>query len=387
MKIKIKNGLLVSLALLLTFAASAGSAAAAPAADGPNLLQNPSFEGPWVKQCCRTDLAPDQPPTVIDEIQVSQGWSAWWQEPDAAHPADNGDPAWHRPEYGPAYCGWWICDPRVHSGADAQHYFTFFSVHDAGMYQRVSGITPGSIMRFSIYMEAWSTHQNVGPSMLTQHMGMQIGIDPFGGTNPWSGNVIWTAVSDSFDAWALYTIQATAQSSAVTVFTRSTPYYGFQHNDVYLDDASLVVVGAGSVTGGGGGSGVQPPAPTPAPVAGPGGSYVVVPGDILTRIAFRFGVTVDAIVSANHMANANMLYIGQVLVIPGVTVGGQGGNPAPNPTPGPGPLTGTIIYEVVAGDSLWRLSDLFGVTIAHIKALNNLKSDTIYIGQKLTISP
>ena len=53
----------------------------------------------------------------------------------------------------------------------------------------------------------------------------------------------------------------------------------------------------------------------PAPVAGPGGSYVVVPGDILTRIAFRFGVTVDAIVSTNHMANANMLYIGQVLVI------------------------------------------------------------------------
>ena len=63
------------------------------------------------------------------------------------------------------------------------------------------------------------------------------------------------------------------------------------------------------------------------------------------------------------------------------------GDPAPNPTPGPGPLTGTIIYEVVAGDSLWRLSDLFDITIAHIKELNNLKSDTIYIGQKLTISP
>ena len=385
MKIKIKNGLLASLALLLSIAAGAGSAAAAPTADGPNPLQNPSFEAPWVKQCCRTDLPAGQPPTVIDEIQVAQGWSAWWLEPDAAHPATGPAPTWHRPEYGPAYCGWWICDPRVHSGADAQKYFTFFSVHDAGMYQQVSGIKPGSILRFSIYMEAWSTHENTGPSMLTQHMGMRVGIDPFGGTNPWSGNVVWTEVSDSFDAWALYTVQATAQAGTVTVFTRSTPYYGFQHNDVYLDDASLVVVGAGSVSGGG--SIVQPPAPTPAPAAGPGGSYVVVPGDILTRIAFRFGVTVDDIVSTNHMANANLLYVGQVLVIPGASVGNSGGNPAPNPTAGPGPLTGTIIYEVVAGDSLWRLSDLFGVTIERIKALNNLKSDTIYIGQTLTIAP
>ncbi|MEP7357662.1 MAG: LysM peptidoglycan-binding domain-containing protein, partial [Anaerolineales bacterium] len=237
-----------------------------------------------------------------------------------------------------------------------------------------------------IYMEAWSTHENTGPSMLTQSMGMRVGIDPFGGTNPWSGNVIWSAVSDSFDVWALYSIQATAQNSTVTVFTRSTPYYGFQHNDMYMDDASLAVVGAGSVSGTGSGS--QPPAPGPAPVAGPGGSYVVQPGDILSRIAFRFGVTVEDIVATNHMANANLLSVGQVLVIPGVIVTGAGtGSGDTNPAPGPTPLTGTIIYEVVAGDSLWRLSGLFDITIARIKALNNLKSDTIYIGQVLTIAP
>ena len=104
--------------------------------------------------------------------------------------------------------------------------------------------------------------------------------------------------------------------------------------------------------------------------------------DILTRLAFRFGVTVEAIVTANHMANANLLRIGQVLVIPGGDAGGQGSNP-----PTPAPLTGAISYEVVAGDSLWRLSDLFGVTIARIKQLNNLKSDTISIGQTLIIAP
>jgi len=55
-----------------------------------------------------------------------------------------GTPAWHRPEYRSANCHFPICAPRIHSGEDAQHYFTFFSLHDAGIYQQVSGITPGA---------------------------------------------------------------------------------------------------------------------------------------------------------------------------------------------------------------------------------------------------
>ena len=149
MKITIKHGLMLSLALLLSIASGTGSVAAAPSADGPNLLQNPSFEGGFIKQCCRTDLPPDKPPTPIDEIQVAPGWSAWWLEPgqDAAHPT-TGSPAWHRPEYRSANCHFPICAPRVHSGDDAQHYFTFFYVLDAGMFLKVSGITPGTILQF-----------------------------------------------------------------------------------------------------------------------------------------------------------------------------------------------------------------------------------------------
>src|SRR5258708_40213633 len=87
MKTTIKHGLLIALALLLSLAGSAGGVLAAPSADGPNLLQNPGFEGSYIKQCCRTDLPPDKPPTPIDEIQVPPGWSACWLEPgqDAAH--------------------------------------------------------------------------------------------------------------------------------------------------------------------------------------------------------------------------------------------------------------------------------------------------------------
>lgn len=53
--------------------------------------------------------------------------------------------------------------------------------------------------------------------------------------------------------------------------------------------------------------------------------YTVRPNDSLGMIAQRFGVTLDALVQANNIANANQLEIGQVLDIP-----------LPNPLP-PGP--------------------------------------------------
>lgn len=64
-----------------------------------------------------------------------------------------------------------------------------------------------------------------------------------------------------------------------------------------------------------------PPPPTPAPSAPSapatgGGAYVVVAGDTLSRIAARTGTTVDQIVLANGIRNANMIYVGQVLKLP-----------------------------------------------------------------------
>jgi murein DD-endopeptidase MepM/ murein hydrolase activator NlpD len=46
--------------------------------------------------------------------------------------------------------------------------------------------------------------------------------------------------------------------------------------------------------------------------------YVVQPGDTLTSIATRFGISVDALSSANGITNPNQLFAGQPLNIPGV---------------------------------------------------------------------
>lgn len=49
------------------------------------------------------------------------------------------------------------------------------------------------------------------------------------------------------------------------------------------------------------------------------------------------------------------------------------------------PVDGKIVYKVVSGDSLWKVSNLFGTTITAIRQLNNWTQDYIYVGQMLTV--
>ena len=49
------------------------------------------------------------------------------------------------------------------------------------------------------------------------------------------------------------------------------------------------------------------------------------------------------------------------------------------------PVDDKIIYKVVSGDFLWKVAQMFGTSYTSIKTLNNLSSDTIYVGQQLTV--
>ncbi len=94
--------------------------------------------------------------------------------------------------------------------------------------------------------------------------------------------------------------------------------------------------------------------------------YTVQPGDTLWLISRRYGTTVAAIKRLNGLTG-DMLYIGQVLRIPGTQTGGY------------------QEYTVQAGDSLWLLSRRFGTTVEAIMQLNGLTSNLIDVGQILKI--
>ncbi|MBN8591500.1 MAG: LysM peptidoglycan-binding domain-containing protein [Anaerolineae bacterium] len=50
-----------------------------------------------------------------------------------------------------------------------------------------------------------------------------------------------------------------------------------------------------------------------------GTSYTVQPGDILSRIARRFGVDMNVLARVNNIRDVNRIYVGQVLTIPDFT--------------------------------------------------------------------
>ena len=57
--------------------------------------------------------------------------------------------------------------------------------------------------------------------------------------------------------------------------------------------------------------------PSTKPAAGDGGkTYTVQPGDTLWQISLRFGVSLDALIQANNLANPDILQSGQLITIP-----------------------------------------------------------------------
>jgi LysM repeat protein len=58
------------------------------------------------------------------------------------------------------------------------------------------------------------------------------------------------------------------------------------------------------------------PAPTPTVAAGGPQEYTIQAGDTLGAIAAQFGVTVEAIVEANSIADPNLIVPGETLIIP-----------------------------------------------------------------------
>ena len=104
-------------------------------------------------------------------------------------------------------------------------------------------------------------------------------------------------------------------------------------------------------------------------------SYIVKKGDNLINIAKMFNVTVDDLISSNNL-NSTTLQIGQVLTIPT-------GINEENETPEE--IIDYVTYQVLPGDTLYKIANIYNTTVDDIKSLNNLTSNTLSIGQILNI--
>lgn len=97
-------------------------------------------------------------------------------------------------------------------------------------------------------------------------------------------------------------------------------------------------------------------------------TYYVQPGDSLYKIAARYGTSVSALQKNNGLRSA-ALYPGQAL---NISSGGASSNFG-------------WVYTVRSGDSLFLLAKKHGTTVDSLKHANNLSSNYLSVGQRLTI--
>lgn len=137
--------------------------------------------------------------------------------------------------------------------------------------------------------------------------------------------------------------------------------------------------------------------------------HTVRSGDTLTSIATRYGTTVSSIMRTNRISNANSIRVGQRLCFATsstsvevvVTVAPTNSSPRATVTPSPpegtpsrvvptpkvAPTQPATIYIVRRGDSLFRISRIYGVSVSQLMVYNGLTSATIYTGQNIRIPP
>lgn len=283
---------LVAVVLLLV---SALPVAAAPLAQ-TNLVKNPSFEGGFTAVDSVGNI---RQPDNWENFKISGGTMHYERE---AHPS------------------------HVRSGGASARYFTAWENHNAGLRQKVSGLTPGATYRLTGYVFMWSSEEGVVDTPSDATMTGWVGVDSTGGKDPTSSNVKWSSGTTSMDGFQMLTVDFVPTTADAWIFLRTQTSFPMTRNDAFWDDISVTLVSSTGVT--------TTPGATAQPTSstGTGGTAVratadaqgriihtVVAGDTLSGIAFLYGVPMTQIQELNGMTSTVVL-LGQQLIISNGTV-------------------------------------------------------------------
>lgn len=124
---------------------------------------------------------------------------------------------------------------------------------------------------------------------------------------------------------------------------------------------------------------------------GSGASYTVVPGDTLSGIASKQGVTLQNLLNENPgIINPDQIQVGDIIKVPGSGAGGSN----TTDTAGSGTSVATsgessVTYTVVPGDTLSRIATRHGVTVERVLSANpNITNpNLIHVGDMIKIPP
>lgn len=344
---------LVLASLLLVYCIGSASAQAV------NVLANPGFEEGFTER----DDSPLQ--------QVAAGWTPWHRGPQARNA-----PTWQlvQPEFAPAT----DADENAHvrEGTSAQLLRSYYATWDAGLLQEVGGVRMDSWLRFSVFAWVWSSKLD-DPQQSEQDgdVFVQVGIDPDGGSDGASEDIVWSEISyELYDGWREYVVITQAAAEEVSVFIRARVGQPVRNNFVWLDRASLVLdaFDANVVSA----LAAQQAATAMSLVTRVPLFHILQEGESLTDVARRHGVSVEAILQANNLSSQALVHAGSQLFVP-----------EPTPEAAAAAEDNTLgRYVVRSGDTFSGIASLYGIEVAQLAQLNpGVNMSLLEVGQELVV--
>lgn len=269
----------------------------------------------------------------------------------------------------------------------------------AGIYQRIGHLHPGATYELSLRGLLRGEGGEEDPYRFEAQWGFNPGYD-----------TDWTRVSNwqGMDLGKIYPrtepgplgsykVRFTAPASEIVLFIRGWMKWGVTNVEMDFNLDTISLRGCGGI---GGPVYPYPPYPEPYPSYPyphkpappvidpiPVCEYVIRPGDTLSEIAQRFGVSVKELMYLNGIHNPNFIFVGQVLTLPGCAAV----KPYPpdpccdHPDPAPAPYAPQT-YVVKPGDTFSQICQKFGTDPYALAEINGITNwDLIYVGQVLTI--
>ncbi len=180
--------------------------------------------------------------------KIATGWSHFYIDANTYRSSENA-PKLHwmsSAQFGSTFGGL-----DYHIEGDAAQVLWSSYDFEGGVYQQVSGLTPGQAYKFFIKMTTYWR----GPGFPDTNgvMVKQVGVDPYGGTDPTSPNVVWSNTNADDKAWVGLEAVATAETGTMTVFAKvqAPENDSYNHTDlnmVYFEDSRLDYVADGPET-------------------------------------------------------------------------------------------------------------------------------------------
>lgn len=116
--------------------------------------------------------------------------------------------------------------------------------------------------------------------------------------------------------------------------------------------------------------------------------HIVARGETLGRIALSYGTTARTLAEANALANPNLILIGQEILVPAASSSSSGAEATSPGTTSPGTVTRTGDYHIVkSGDTIEGIAAKYkGVSAADIRTANGIVGNTVYTGTRLYLN-